>query len=267
MSARRGYTLIELLVAVAIVSVLLGLVLAAVQRVRESARRAECQDRMRQQALAVLNYESAHGRLPPGAVQGPFELLGVPDGVSHGMWPLLLSQLGQASLAGHYKLNVPYDHPDNQPVVTARLRVLECGNAPPDRMETWEPSGLSGAVSDFAPLDVNPFLADIGLIDPAAKFESALPVNGRVRMVDIKDGASHTLLLGEAGGRPGMAWASPANLLGVRQFFPGSGGLHRGGTNAAMADGSVRFIRDNVDIRILARLATRAGGEPVPDDF
>jgi prepilin-type N-terminal cleavage/methylation domain-containing protein/prepilin-type processing-associated H-X9-DG protein len=252
---RRGFSLVELLVAIGIISVLLGLVLAAVQRVRESARRAECQNRLRQQALAVFSYESTHGRLPPGAVQGPFEPLGVPDGASHGLWAVLLAHLGQKSLADRYSFQVSHDHPDNRPVTAGRIWVVECGLVA-DRGAGW---------TDFAPLDVNPFLADIGLIDPAAKFESALPVNGRLRTVDIKDGTSNTLLLAEATGRPVIGWASPANLLGVREFFPGPDGPHRGGTNAIMADGSVRFIRDGVDLRILARLATRAGGEAVGD--
>ncbi len=69
---RRGFTLIELLVVLAIVGVLFALTVAAVQRAREAAQRVACQDRMRNQGLAVLHYEADHGRLPPGAVQGPF---------------------------------------------------------------------------------------------------------------------------------------------------------------------------------------------------
>src|SRR5262245_60511913 len=81
-----GFTLIELLVAVAIVAVLMALILSAVQRVREAAKRTECLNKIRQQGLAVLNYESATGHLPPGTVQGPFPPLGVPGGAGHGMW-------------------------------------------------------------------------------------------------------------------------------------------------------------------------------------
>jgi prepilin-type N-terminal cleavage/methylation domain-containing protein/prepilin-type processing-associated H-X9-DG protein len=255
---RRGFSLVELLVAVGIVSVLLGLVLAAVQRVRESARRAECQNRLRQQALAVFGYESTHGRLPPGAVQGPFEPLNVPPGASHGLWAVLLAHLDQKPLADRYRFEVSHDHPDNLPATAARIRAVECGLARPDRSTGW---------TDFGPIDVNPFLADIGLIDPAAKFDGALPVNGTQRLTAIKDGTSHTLLLAESAGWLEVGWASPGNLIGLREFFPGPGGPHRGGTNAAMADGSVHFLRATMDLRTLGRLATRAGGEPVGDDF
>jgi prepilin-type processing-associated H-X9-DG protein len=52
-------------------------------------------------------------------------------------------------------------------------------------------------------------------------------------------------------------------LLSLRQFFGGTGGLHRGGSHACMADGSVHFLRDGLSLRALGRLATRAGGEPL----
>jgi prepilin-type N-terminal cleavage/methylation domain-containing protein len=256
---RRGFTLIELLVVIGIMVVLLGLTLAAVQQVREAVQRVECQNRLKNQGLAVLHYEATHGRLPPGAVQGPFEPLGVPDGASHSLWALLLPYLDQAPLAAHYRLDLPFDDPGNQPVVTARLKVLECPNAGPDRTVSLGP-GRYGALTDYAPFDVNPFLADIGAIDPVGNFQGPLPVNGLVGMAEITDGTSNTVLLAEASGRPGVAWSSPEVLLSLRQFF---GRLHRGGSHACMADGSVHFLRDSLDLRALGRLATRAGGEPL----
>jgi prepilin-type N-terminal cleavage/methylation domain-containing protein len=259
---RRGLSLIEVLVVLAILGVLLGLTLAAVQRVREAARRAECRDRLRNQGLAVFQYEAARGRLPPGAIRGPFTPPAVPEGAGHGLWPLLLPYLDQAPLAARYRFDLPFDHPANQPAVTASLKILECPNGAPADRTVSLPAGQAGA-ADYAPFDVNPFLADLGLIDGVDNFQGPLPFNGGVRMTDATDGTSATVLLAEASGRAGVAWASPELPLDLRSFFARSGGLHRGGSHACMADGSVHFFGEGMGLRVLGRLATRAGGEPL----
>lgn len=249
---RHGYSLVEVLVAMSILALLLGLTLAAVQRVRESAKRAECQNRLRQAGLAVFGYEAAVGRLPPGTVQGPFEPLGVPSGACHSLWPLLLPHLDQAPLGVRYRLDVSFDHPANRPVAAARLTALECPNSPP--------ASSDFGPADFGPVEVNPFLADIGVIDPGSSFESALPVNGTTKLTDITDGTSNTVLLMEAAGRPGMPWASPEVLVGLRDAF---GRPHGRGANACFADGSVHFLREGIGYRVLGKLCTRSGGEAI----
>jgi len=86
---RRGFTLVELLVVIAIIGILVSMLLPAVQQVREAARRISCTNNLRQLSIAVLNYESAHSRFPPGSVIGQ----------GAGWSAFILSQIEQGNIA------------------------------------------------------------------------------------------------------------------------------------------------------------------------
>ncbi|MFO0809212.1 MAG: DUF1559 domain-containing protein [Gemmataceae bacterium] len=248
---RPGFTLLELIVALAIFALLAGLAAAAIGYARAAVLRTRCLNHMRQQALAILSYESGHGRLPPGAISGPFEPLGAPEGVSHGLWPVLLSQLGEDVLARHYRFDVSHDDAINVTATSSAIAVLRC---PAD---STDPLGARPAWANYGPIEVNAFWADIGLIEPAATYEGVLPVNGMVKLSDLTDGASQTILHIEA--PAANPWSSPATMVSARLAV--GVGRHRTGANIAMADGAVRSLGADLALRELARLVTRAGGD------
>jgi prepilin-type processing-associated H-X9-DG protein len=261
---RSAFSLIELFVVIGILAVLAGLIASGVMKARFAAAGADCQSRLRNQVTAIFNYESREGRLPPGTISGPFAPLKVPDGANHSLWATLLAELDQPAAASAYRWDVNFDDPRNQPVVTLNMPVLHCPTLNPQRTEDWG-RGRFGGVADYGPVDVNPFLADIAEIDPSEDFEGALPVNGMVRLTSIGDGASHTLLLAEAAGRPGIAWSSPSISISVKSILGGT--AHFGGANVAMCDGSVHFFKASTDLKLLAKLATRSGGETTDGDW
>jgi prepilin-type N-terminal cleavage/methylation domain-containing protein/prepilin-type processing-associated H-X9-DG protein len=297
-----AFTLVELLVVIAIIGVLIALLLPAVQKVRAAAQRMACANHLHNIGLALHNYESEHGRFPPGAVIGPFVPAGVNTKANHGCWPFLLAHLEQEPLARRYRWDVSWSDPDNAEAVAQQLKVFQCPAAEPDRVGGgYNASNGSGACTDYAPVQaVYSGLVGMGLIDPAGDYQGVLEVNFMARVSDIQDGTSSTLMVAEDAGRParwqagrmvpgvftpGGPWASDANIVYVwgsavdGSKRPGPCALnctnwgeiysfHSGGSNALFADGSVHFLGSGVSLRILAALVTREGGEVVSaDDF
>jgi prepilin-type N-terminal cleavage/methylation domain-containing protein/prepilin-type processing-associated H-X9-DG protein len=294
-----GFTLIELLVVIAIIAVLIGLLLPAVQKVREAARRTQCTNNLHNIGLAAHHFADTNGGFPPGYVEGPFLPLGVTIRASHGCWPFLLPYLEKQALYDKYDRNKDYSDRVNQPVVATQLPILQCpSSVETDRFVTTGAFsyGGKGACTDYAPIaEVSSFLAQRNLIQAVGNYEGAMPKNRIVPVARITDGTANTILIAEDAGRDtrwqaghrvedipsfGGPWASVLNPIslwgssedGATPFGPcainctnwqAAYSFHPGGANILFADGSVHFLKSSIDIRVFARLATRGGGEIV----
>lgn len=292
---RRGLTLIELLVVIAIIAVLIGLLLPAVQKVREAANRIQCGNNLKQLGLALQSYHDANGKFPPGQVQGPYPEAGVYGRINNGWAVYILPYIEQRQLFNLYHWNLDAADPANQPVVAHPLKNFWCPSAPEqDRYYSagvLAANGSKGACGDYAPtFGVDPVLA-------TGDNRGVLVPNCMTRMADITDGTSNTILLTEDAGRPrlwqagtagpdqavvGGPWAGFKTGITLKgATFDGRGqpgpcalnctndhevySFHTGGANAVFADGHVRFLSAGMSLPTLAALITRAGGEVVSD--
>src|SRR5687768_2889929 len=109
---RFAFTLIELLVVIAIIAILIGLLLPAVQKIREAANRMSCSNNLKQIALGAHNYESANGYLPPGYL-GPFPNLGAENTTEFqnvGVLAIILPYLEQDNVYRQFFAPFPADY-------------------------------------------------------------------------------------------------------------------------------------------------------------
>jgi prepilin-type N-terminal cleavage/methylation domain-containing protein/prepilin-type processing-associated H-X9-DG protein len=363
---RSAFTLVELLVAIAIIAVLAAIILPAVQRAREAARRTQCLNNLRQIGLAMQNYVDSHRAFPSGYLDIYFDPTTVcvtswinctqtiyPPGVLS-FYPMPLLNLGvQNQFDGNLNLIVT-----SNSLVLDRFRLMcpwcwhamilpqleqstinpdfSYGGNPPEFWDNWNkqdpqnqqalkipvpvymcPSAiLPPPPYGFAYTTYKGVMGSQPLDDPPANawmpqwwLNGILSPNSVIRMQDISDGLSNTLLIGES--RFGLwgdggsccsrirndlqtssvfgpqqpldfdcAWPwtghdgslptgnpfDPVETDTTYHFF-GFGSLHDGVCNFALADGSVRPINKSIDHALLRVLATRAGGEPVNDEF
>jgi prepilin-type N-terminal cleavage/methylation domain-containing protein/prepilin-type processing-associated H-X9-DG protein len=214
---RRGFTLIELMVVIAIVAILIGLLLPAVQKVREAAARAKCQNNLKQLGLALHNYHDANREFPPAFVnKGPYGM--TPFSFAHGWAPFVLPYIELQQLYNLYRWDFPLYAVENQPVVSRHLTIFQCPSTPEqDRYITFGPFqlfGTKGACGDYTvTLGVDAGLAQLGWVDSVGDFRGALTHTPKpaltpslnptpTRFADLTDGTSNTILLAEDAGRP-----------------------------------------------------------------
>jgi prepilin-type processing-associated H-X9-DG protein len=216
--------------------------------------------------------------------------VGVNTSAKHSWITMILDELDQSQVRSLYVMDQSWDSGANRPAVSKHIRIVQCPSAPPDRM------GMSNAAAcDYGAINgVAPELAATGLAGdnvPNAVEAGCMYKNSRIRMMDIRDGLTNTVLVCEDAGRPqlygpnrvmrssnmvvtGAGWADRQNLFALHgatwegTSSPGPCAinctnsneiysLHSGGANILFADKTVRFLTTDIPIRIVGRLIMR----------
>jgi prepilin-type N-terminal cleavage/methylation domain-containing protein len=320
---RRGFTLVEVLVAIFVVALLIALLLPAVQAAREASRRTQCTSHLKQIGLAIHAHHDAKGAIPP-LWSGTFAQPVRPDVKfwSHTWQTETLPFLEQQALYGKIDQTQAATHESNQPAIRTVLPLLMCPSTPRSTklVEALTPlsatdirPGLAGAATDYLP--AVGMIARSGLpgetdlsMGQYAHGPWGEPIRHtnppwnriarKVRVDDITDGLSNTILLYEACGRPDLynqrelrvSWeTSPGSIndyhsgtwgVGTEYHFWTAGygqpaprgcvnysnyngffSFHPGTALVVMADNSVRSLTEDMEGPELMALVSRDGGD------
>ena len=286
-----GFTLVELLVVIAIIGILIGMLLPAVQQVREAARRIDCSNKSRQLGLAVLNHESAHRTFPPG-----WQVIDTDDLTGWGWSAIVLPFLEADNVAAQIDFRAPVD--SNGDIIRQSLPVFLCtsdpaadildldiddstivGNGGSGTRNTPSSSGsLSVARSNYSGV-----FGTLEVSENPERGNGTFYANSRTGFNSIRDGSSNTMMIGERRNDLGaVTWtgaisdvAEPfSRIVGAADLPPNASedrfenfrSYHPGGINVTLADGSTQFINDSIDQQTFRAYASISGGEVVTFD-
>jgi len=226
--SRRGFTLIELLVVIAIIAILIGLLLPAVQKVREAAARMSCQNKMKQLGLALHNYHDANGKLPPGAqntvLPNP-NPAGNTTTIQGTSWIVfILPYIEQDNLYKQYDFTLTYSAAVNSAVGATIVPAIYCPSGPdpkkyldPNAGVTTNPTthyygvmGPGGATNPTTNViggitysytvgspAANGAWSAHGMLSQYQDTTGSVSTGRLVKFTDVKDGLTNTLMVAE----------------------------------------------------------------------
>jgi prepilin-type N-terminal cleavage/methylation domain-containing protein len=309
--SRRAFTLIELLVVIAIIAILIGLLLPAVQKVREAAARMKCSNNLKQLGTALHTYHDANSTFPvPTYVTNTNYFPAV-------SWiAMILPHIEQGNIANQVNIGLQSYVGTNSPNVNQNLgqhtiSTLLCPSATATESTSTIDQAAGGIraktthyVGNAGPKGTNPLngqayrmnpstqggLAVDGVLPYSPVFQAAVtPIlpPGAIKLSDITDGTSNTLMVMECSWRGldaatyrswirGIGWNNDStssknvtNGMHVQTYTTvgtfndvSIGSNHANGCNVVMADVSCRFLRSAIDLNnVLKPMASRAGGE------
>jgi prepilin-type N-terminal cleavage/methylation domain-containing protein len=289
---RSGFTLIELLVVIAIIAILIGLLMPAVQKVREAASLLSCKNNLKQIGLAMHHYHDTQRSFPVGYYDStPWPQLD--NGPGWGWGAFLLPYLEQDNLYKQINFNLDVGDPANAKVRTVFLKSFFC---PSDDLLTTITVTDGGSNSwtlaqgSYVACNGNDGVDDFTTPPHTGPFIRATT---GFRIADITDGLSNTLFVGDRTAKLSYCtWVGgPTGALNPFLQAPGNFGAevtllmchagdtgpntpgvydadstsspHRVGVPFVFGDGSVHFLSNGIDISVWMALATRAGGEAI----